>query len=168
MMPGTRTPGEGQAGIAQQGAAGTGQPARTTGGSAVVASVDRTGNCLRVRSGPSVSSNEIGCLAKGQTVHLNGVFSKDGRWAQLDNNGWVYFRQLKSDVRPPQSMSASNAWGRSAATGSGSRSGGSSYRGGYCGYYAPGYYYTPGYYYAPGYYSHRGFRRGGMLGFWGY
>jgi hypothetical protein len=134
-----------------QGAAGT-QPANVSpaakGGDATVARVDRSGNCLRVRSDPSASSKEIACVAKGEKVHLTGLFSKDGRWAQLDNQGWVFFNRLSTDVKPPQTASMGKSWERSAGTGTGKHSTGRHhYRGTHCCY--PGYYY----YFYPGYYG---------------
>jgi hypothetical protein len=76
---------------------------------AVVVSVDRPENCLRVRSGPSKNREVVGCLTSGQTLHLTGVFSKDGRWAQTDDNTWVYFRQVRSDLAPPKHAVASRS-----------------------------------------------------------
>ncbi|HTY26134.1 MAG TPA: SH3 domain-containing protein, partial [Desulfomonilaceae bacterium] len=114
---------------------------------AVVARVDRPDNCLRIRSGPSMSDNVIGCAAMGQTLNLTGAFSKDGRWAQLDNNGWVYFHQLRTDLMPPKharSMTSgrrsSRSWERAAGAGSGS-------------YYSEGAYMPYTYYYGSPYYS---------------
>lgn len=106
-------------------------PAAAKGGDAIVARVDRPDNCLRLRSGPSFSREVIGCAAQGQALHLTGVFSSDGRWAQLDNNGWVFFGQLKSDLKPPRRVATSHRkssseddwwsdWGRPAGAGSGS------------------------------------------------
>ncbi|MBI5570037.1 MAG: SH3 domain-containing protein [Desulfomonile tiedjei] len=76
--------------------------AEVKGGEATVARVDRPDNCLRIRSGPSVSGNIIACLPVGESLHLTGVFSKDGRWAQLDNNGWVFVGQIKTSVALPR------------------------------------------------------------------
>jgi len=135
-------------GVMERGAAERGVPTASKGGDAVVLRVDKPKNCLTVRSEPSASSNEMACLSSGEKVRLTGVFSRDGRWAQLDNNGWVFFSQLQTDVRPPQSTSGS--WKEPAAAGGGtgkaghrSGNGRSCYYGGY--YYNP--YYYPGYYY---------------------
>lgn len=73
-------------------------------GHAVVTGIDRPENCLRIRRGPSTSYDVIGCAADGETLNLTGVFSSDGRWAQLDNNGWVFAGQIKTDVKPPRSI----------------------------------------------------------------
>ena len=79
---------------------------------------------------------------------LVGVFSDDGRWAQLDNNGWVLFSQLRTDVRP-----SGAEWEKAAAAGKKSK-GGKAYPGRkfrhYYGCFYPGYYYYgyPGYYYS--------------------
>ncbi|MEW6533921.1 MAG: hypothetical protein AB1473_24045 [Thermodesulfobacteriota bacterium] len=83
-------------------AARTETSARVAGGEAVVVRVDRPDNCLRIRSGPSMSHNMIGCAVMGQALVLTGVFSTDGRWAQLDNNGWVTFRQVRTALKPPK------------------------------------------------------------------
>lgn len=93
---------------------GTGQ--RVEGGEAIVARIDRPKNCLRVRSGPGASHDEIGCAAKGDKLILTGVFSKDRRWAQLDNNGWVHFSQLSTQVRPPMFASSGESFDQPAAT----------------------------------------------------
>lgn len=129
---------------------GGNQPANVAaavkGGEATVARVDRAGNCLRVRSDPSASSKEIACAAKGQQLRLTGVFSKNGRWAQLDNHGWVFFRQLKTDVRPPRTAAMGRSWEKAAGAGKGApTSGRHHYRRAGCCY--PGYNYSyPGYY----------------------
>jgi hypothetical protein len=119
---------------------------RVQGGTAVVIGVDMPENCLRVRSGPSASSDIITCVPQGQTLNLVGVFSDDGRWAQLDNNGWVFFSRLRTDVRP-----SGAEWEKAAAAGK-ERGGKKAYRGHkfrhYYGCFYPGYYFYgyPGYY----------------------
>ncbi|MEW6533205.1 MAG: SH3 domain-containing protein [Thermodesulfobacteriota bacterium] len=136
--------------------------ARAQGRTAIVLSVDMPENCLRVRSGPSASSDIITCVPQGQTLNLVGVFSEDGRWAQLDNNGWVFFSQLRTDVRP-----SGAEWEKAAAEGKKSK-GKKMYRGHkfrhYYGCFYPGYYYYgyPGYYHY-GYRSHSS----GFPGFFG-
>ncbi len=126
---------------------------KATGGQAFVARVDRPENCLRVRSGPGRSYETVGCAAKGDTLLLTGVFSKDGRWAQLDNSYWVFFDQLRTDVRPPQVMASEGSFDQPATAGKKSRKGYKRYhRFGkpYKFYYGPGYYYgygCPGYFY---------------------
>jgi hypothetical protein len=80
-------------------------------GVGVVTGVDQPDNCLRIRRGPSASSEQIGCADKGDELRLNGTFSKDGRWAQLDNNGWVFLAQIKTDMKPPAAQTASRSRG---------------------------------------------------------
>ncbi len=138
-----------------QGAQPANVSAQAKGGEATVARVDRSGKCLHVYSSPSVTSKEIACVPKGEKVHLTGVFSKNRRWAQLDNNGWVRFKQLKTSVRPPRMSANKGSWARSAAAGKGRPRAPHHYRrahhccypGNYSGYY-PGYY---GYYWRPWY-----------------
>jgi len=78
-------------------------PVRTAAiGEGVVISVDRPENCLRIRRGPSVAYEIIGCAGFGEKLRLTGVFSSDNRWAQLDNNGWVLFSQVRTDLKPPR------------------------------------------------------------------
>ncbi len=91
-------------------------------GEATVVGVNRSGKCLPVHSRPSTFSKQISCMAKGEKVYLNGIFSKDRRWAQLDNKGWVLFRNLKTHVKPHraggkswnQSAGISKSWNRHA------------------------------------------------------
>jgi len=68
---------------------------------AVVIGVDTPENCLKIRRGPSTSYEQIGCAKLGDKLRLTGVFSSDNRWAQLDDNGWVFTCQIKTDFRPP-------------------------------------------------------------------
>ena len=118
-------------------------PQRVAGGQAVVARVDRPDNCLRIRSGPSGSDKMIRCAATGTQLKLTGVFSRDGRWAQLDDNGWVFFSQLKTSVKPPASV-ASHSWKGQAGSGFHRRGG---FYGGYYWPYRYGYYYGSPYSY---------------------
>jgi hypothetical protein len=144
--------GEAQArGTGREGMAMSGQSAPdVTGkpvGQGIVAGTDRPDNCLRIRRGPSMSYDVIGCANEGTTLNLTGVFSNDGRWAQLDNNGWVFVRQIKTDVKPPRSVAKrSGSWEQAAGAGSsGTSEYGSTYGDGSYYYYGwPGYYYSPG------------------------
>jgi hypothetical protein len=156
-------------GVAAQPGAPMQQPAAVTGQNpgtpAIVARVDRPDNCLRIRSGPSKSGNVIGCAKMGDQLFLTGVFSDDGRWAQLNNNGWVYYNQIQSSLKPAKkhvrqarrpsvSEEDFDTWEYPAAT------------------YAEEPYYDSGYSsygYGPGYYGgYRGFRRGpGLYGGYG-
>ncbi|MGB6068832.1 MAG: hypothetical protein WBG50_28820 [Desulfomonilaceae bacterium] len=130
--------------------------AQAKGGEATIARASRSATCLRVFSKPSFSSEEMACVPRGETVHLTGVFSRDRHWAQLDSHGWVFFRDLKTNVKPPQVAANGGSWGRSAGAGKGRpRAGRHYYRGTqYCypGYYSgysyPGYY---GWYWGPWY-----------------
>ncbi len=136
-----------------QGAVGA-QSAKVTaqakGGEATIARASRSATCLRVYSKPSFSSQEMACMPKGETVHLNGVFSKDRHWAQLNNNGWVVFRDLKTGVKPPRVAARTGSWGRTAGAG-GHPVGWWHHR--YYDYY-PGYFGGGGGYYYPYYYSY--------------
>jgi hypothetical protein len=40
-------------------------------------------------------------------VQLNGKWSSDGRWLQVDNGGWVYASQLQTDLKRPKVASSS-------------------------------------------------------------
>jgi len=64
----------------------------------------------------------------------------------LDNGGWVYFNQLRTDVAPDQASLGEKSWEQQAAAGTGSKKASRGhYRGGCYSYYAPGYYWYPGY-----------------------
>ncbi len=93
--------------------------ARAKGREATVARVSRYGECLHVFRDPTVYSAEIGCMLKGEKTHLTGLFSKNGRWAQLDNGGWVFFGDLRTKVKPPRTVAMKKSWARSAAAGQG-------------------------------------------------
>ena len=153
----------GTPGMMERGAAERGHPAGSKGGEAVVLRVDQPDNCLRVRSEPTSSANQIACIAAGDRVRLTGVFSPDGRWAQLDNNGWVFFSQLQTDVSPPESMDRS--WKQPAGAGDGGKGKGAHRGGSYC-YYGGGY----GGYYYPSYFSglHYSYPRHYGVGFFGF
>jgi hypothetical protein len=119
--------------------------AQAKGGEATVARVDRSGKCLHVYTEASASSKEIACMPKGEKVHLTGVFSKDRRWAQMDNHGWVFFRKLETDVKAPPTAAMERSWGRAAGAGKGMPSAGRHHFRGRC-YCNPGYYSYPSYY----------------------
>jgi len=68
---------------------------------AIVIGVDQPDNCLRIRRGPSSNYEQIGCARLGEKLNLSRVYSSDNRWAQLENNGWVFACQIKTDFRPP-------------------------------------------------------------------
>jgi hypothetical protein len=103
---GRRTYGSDQG--SSSGRAGFGQPAQrgspgqgSAVGEAIVVGVDRPDNCLRIRKGPSSQYEQIGCANIGDRLRLTGVFSNDNRWAQLEDNGWVFACQIKTDLKPP-------------------------------------------------------------------
>ena len=83
---------------------GTGQHMK--GAEAVVTGVDKPGNCLRVRSGPSNSDKEVACFSKGEKLRLNGMFSQDALWAQLEDGNWVFFKKIKTDLKAPKGMTS--------------------------------------------------------------
>ncbi len=70
------------------------------GGIATVIGVDQPENCLRIRSGPGSSYEVIGCADMGQQLNISGVWTSN-EWAQLaEDAGWVYGRQVYTDLRP--------------------------------------------------------------------
>ncbi len=152
-------------GVAAQPRAAVQQPAAVAGQNqgteALVARVDRPDNCLRLRSAPSRSGNVIGCAKMGDKLFLTGVFSGDGRWAQLNNNSWVYYDQIKTSLKPKKQMRAASRPRSSEEFDTWEYPAGS--------YYSADPYYDSGYGYYdywPGYYGgYRGFHRG--LGLYG-
>ncbi len=72
-----------------------------TGGEAVVARVDKPDLCLRIRSGPSVTHEQVGCAEMGQKMELTGLWSTNG-WAQVSGPtaGWVTAGQINSEIKP--------------------------------------------------------------------
>ncbi len=152
-------------GVAAQPGAAVQQPAAVAGQNqgteALVARVDRPDNCLRLRSAPSRSGNVIGCAKMGDKLFLTGVFSGDGRWAQLNNNSWVYYDQIKTSLKPKKQMRAASRPRSSEEFDTWEYPAGS--------YYSADPYYDSGYGYYdywPGYYGgYRGFHRG--LGLYG-
>lgn len=124
------------------------------GGVAVVSSVDRPEDCLRIRSGPGTSNDVVACATRGEKLRLTGEFSRDGRWARIDDGGWVFYGQLDTEVRPPRFAAAEGSFDKPATAGKGkSRTGHKRFHrhGGPCYYYGTGYY-GP-YYYGGGYYG---------------
>lgn len=91
----------------------TGGSASTKGAEAFVTRVDQPDDCLRIRRGPSGSYEIIGCAKMGDRLQLNGVWSSDNSWAQLESQGWVYASQIKTDLKPPYKASASRSRPRS-------------------------------------------------------
>jgi len=67
--------------------------------SAVVVSIDRPENCLRVRSGPGTGYEIVGCVRMGERLRLTGVWSQNN-WAEVDRpaKGWVTGSQIRPVV----------------------------------------------------------------------
>ena len=67
--------------------------------SAVVVSIDRPENCLRVRSGPGTGYAIVGCAQMGERVRLTGAWSRNN-WAEIDlpARGWVTGSQIRPTV----------------------------------------------------------------------
>lgn len=91
-------------GSPQAAAPPTGAGSAQKGGEGFVVSVDQPENCLRIRAGPGSNFPMMGCAPRGQKLHLTGVFSSDGRWGQLKDNGWVFLSQIQTDLQIPRSM----------------------------------------------------------------
>ncbi|MEW6531097.1 MAG: hypothetical protein AB1473_09695 [Thermodesulfobacteriota bacterium] len=72
------------------------------GGAGVVVSVDQPDNCLRIRSGPSSATAQVGCARGGAQLRLTGVWSENN-WAEVRSpaQGWVYAPQIASALKPP-------------------------------------------------------------------
>ncbi len=81
-------------------------------GYGVVIRVDQPDNCLRVRKGPSGSTEMAGCAPMGTRLGLSGAWSADGKWAQVADGNWVYGDQIQTDLKRP-------AVARSSSGGSG-------------------------------------------------
>jgi hypothetical protein len=81
-------------------------------GFGVVTGVDQPENCLKVRKGPSSSTEVAGCARMGEKLGLSGAWSADGRWAQLADGNWVFGGQIQTDLKRP-------AVARSSSGGSG-------------------------------------------------
>jgi hypothetical protein len=72
------------------------QPVR---GVAVVTDVDGPEMCLRVRSGPDVNYEIIGCAQMGQSQRLTGFWSSND-WAEIEGpvRGWVSAAQIRTKL----------------------------------------------------------------------
>jgi hypothetical protein len=120
---------------------------KAIGEEATVTSVDRPENCLRIRMGPSIAHQVIGCAGMGEKLRLSGFWSYN-YWAGLDGQGWIHGSQIASEPRPPRPAStASRVTGRHPS--GSARSDPESYRGdldvwGYplYGYYSPYWYWS--------------------------
>ncbi len=81
-------------------------------GYGVVTRVDQPENCLRLRKGPSSSTEQVGCAGLNQRLPLTGNWSSDGRWAQMSNGNWVFGGQIQTDLKPPRTAQASSGGSR--------------------------------------------------------
>jgi len=83
-------------------------------GFGVVTGVDQPENCLKVRKGPSSSTEMAGCARMGERLGLSGAWSADGKWAQLADGNWVFGGQIQTDLkRPAVARSSSGGSGQS-------------------------------------------------------
>jgi hypothetical protein len=73
----------------------------------VVTSVDQPENCLRIRSGPGVRYEKIGCANRGETLRLTGRV--ENGWAQLWEpvQGWVSGAQIRAEGLFPPTQATS-------------------------------------------------------------
>ncbi len=79
---------------------------------ATVQSIDQPEGCLRLRKGPSSSTEQVGCAQKGERLQLTGQWSRDGRWLELADGGWVFAGQVQSDLKPPRTASSNQSRSR--------------------------------------------------------
>ena len=77
------------------------QTPQPKGGVATVVGVDQPENCLRIRSGPGMYYDVIGCANMGEQLNITGVWTSND-WAELADNTWVYGPQIQTDLRPPR------------------------------------------------------------------
>lgn len=84
---------------------------------ALVTGVDQPENCLRVRSGPGVRYEKIGCANRGESLALTGMV--ENGWAQLREpvQGWVSGSQIRAEGLFPASQAASGNRGPSEGYG---------------------------------------------------
>jgi len=97
----------GQSGVAPTGAPmGAMHGASQAGLKAVVTSVDRPENCLRIRNAPGRSHQMVGCAARGEVLTLTGVVQTG--WAQVGSpvQGWVLGRQIRAEGLFPAKAAA--------------------------------------------------------------
>jgi hypothetical protein len=67
---------------------------------AIVTGVDQPDGCLRIRQESSSSSEIIGCANMDEKLQLSGNYSRDGRWAELADKGWVFAAQIDAPNKP--------------------------------------------------------------------
>jgi ankyrin repeat protein len=77
--------------------------ARTLWAETVVQRVDKKGECLSVRSAPSQSSSQVGCIKLGDRMKLNGIWTENN-WAQVYEpvQGWVDGAYLSMESLPKE------------------------------------------------------------------
>ena len=70
---------------------------KPVGGDGVVISIDRPELCLRIRSGPGLGFDKVGCAEMASKLELTGVWSANN-WAQVESpvKGWVLASQINS------------------------------------------------------------------------
>jgi hypothetical protein len=67
---------------------------------ATVTGVDQPDGCLRIRQESSGSSEIIGCAKMDENLQLSRNYSRDGRWAELADKGWVFAAQIDAPNKP--------------------------------------------------------------------
>ncbi len=67
---------------------------------ATVTGVDQPEGCLRIRRASSSSSEIMGCAGMGEKLQLTGIYSPDGRWAELVDKSWVFAAQIDAPNKP--------------------------------------------------------------------
>ena len=79
---------------------------------ATVTGVDQPDGCLRIRQDSSSSSEIIGCAKMDEKLLLSGNYSRDGRWAELADNGWVFAAQIEAPNKPKVQSQARRSYER--------------------------------------------------------
>ncbi|MEW6352004.1 MAG: SH3 domain-containing protein [Thermodesulfobacteriota bacterium] len=82
-------------------------PGLVLGGQAVVTRVDQPDGCLRIRSGPSSSSAQIGCAEIGTRLRTVSDTARND-WIQIDRpvKGWVFGPQVRIEGRSTKPLPA--------------------------------------------------------------
>ena len=79
---------------------------------AIVTGVDQPDGCLRIRQESSSSSEIIGCAKMDEKLQLSGNYSRDGRWAELADKGWVFAAQIDAPNKPKVQSQARRSYER--------------------------------------------------------
>jgi uncharacterized protein YraI len=68
-------------------------------GIGTVVSVDRPEMCLRIRSGPGIDYDVLGCARMGERLRLTGYWSSNA-WVEIEGPvpGWVSASQIRTDI----------------------------------------------------------------------